>query len=400
MRGRPGWWAWLPVLAVLLTACGTGAGTDETDPRGGRGDDGGSVRVDQIAGSAEEDVPSALDDPGSEDLPDPLVDVSRLISGGPPPDGIPAIRNPKFDRAADVDFLEPDEPVLVLRVGDAERAYPVQILIWHEIANDTIEDVPVVVSYCPLCNSALAYDRRVGDRVLTFGVSGRLFNSDLVMFDRQTESLWPQIEGRAVAGVLTGSELTSYPVQTVPWSEWAAANPESLVLNRDTGHDRGYGRNPYIGYDVADEDPFLLDVDADGRLPAKERVVGLGEGADAVAVVTSRLVQKGSLALDVGGEPVVLLARKGLRSALDRATVAEGRDVGATGAFSPVVDGQELAFERRGTSFVDTLTGSTWSVLGAATDGPLAGSQLEPVQHVDTFWFAWAAFQPDTGITR
>lgn len=387
------------MLAVFLTACGAGT-TSQGDSDGSTESPDQAVQVAQIPGSAEEDVPSALDDPKSSDLPDPLVDVSRLISGGPPPDGIPAIRDPKFDRASDVDFLEPDEPVLVLRVGDVERAYPVQILIWHEIANDTIGDVPVVVSYCPLCNSALAFDRRVADRVLTFGVSGRLFNSDLVMFDRQTESLWPQIQGRAVAGVLTGEELMPYPVQTLPWAEWSQANPDGLVLNRDTGFDRGYGRNPYIGYDTPDEDPFLLDVDADARLAAKERVVGVGDGPDAVAVVARRLVRQGVVDLEVSGKPVVLLARRGLVSALDKATIAAGRDVGVTGSFSPVVDGQPLSFERRDGAFVDEQTGTTWSVQGVATEGPLAGSRLEQVQHVDTFWFAWALFQPDTTILR
>lgn len=397
-NGRQALLPLLPVLALVLTACAAGT-TDESAssreaarPR--------SVQVDQIAGSAAEDVTSALDDPDADDLPDPLIDVDRLISGGPPPDGIPAISEPKFDRAADVDFLEPDEPVLALEVDGVPRAYPVQVLIWHEIVNDTIGDVPVVVTYCPLCNSALAFDRRAADRVLTFGVSGRLYNSDLVMFDRQTESLWPQIEGRAVAGVLTGTELETYPVQTVPWAAWAEANPDALVLNRDTGFDRGYGRNPYIGYDEPGEDPFLLDVEADGRLAAKERVVGLGEGADAVAVVASRLQRAGALELEVSGEPVVLFARKGLRSALDTATIAAGRDVGVTGAFSPVVDGQRLTFERRGDAFIDTQTGSTWTVLGVAEDGPLTGSRLPRVQHVDTFWFAWALFQPDTTIRR
>ena len=398
MRGREGRWAWLPALAVLLTACA--GGTTEGAAPGGEDSRPESVQVDQIAGSAEEDVVSALDDPAADDLPDPLIDVDRLISGGPPPDGIPAISDPKFDRVPDVDFLEPDEPVLALEVDGVQRAYPVQILIWHEIVNDTVGDVPVVVTYCPLCNSALAFDRRAADRVLTFGVSGRLYNSDLVMFDRQTESLWPQIEGRAVAGVLTGTELDTYPVQTVPWAAWSEANPDALVLNRDTGFSRGYGRNPYIGYDEPGDDPFLLDVDADGRLAAKERVVGIGQGDDAVAVVASRLLRTGTLELDVAGEPVVLLARKGLRSALDKATIAAGRDVGVTGAFSPVVDGQQLTFQRRGEQFVDAQTGSTWSVLGVAQDGPLAGKRLSTVQHVDTFWFAWALFQPDTTIRR
>jgi hypothetical protein len=385
------------VAGVVLTACaGEGPARDaDADASADR-----SVSVTQAEASPEEDVISAVDDPGAEGLPEPLVDVDRLVSGGPPPDGIPSIDEPRFDRAADVDFLEPEEPVLAVEVDGEARAYPVQIVIWHEIVNDTVAGVPVAVTYCPLCNSALAFDRRVADRVVSFGVSGLLYNSDLVMFDRQTRSLWPQLEGTAVAGVLTGTELERVPVQTVPWREWSREHPRDLVLNRDTGYERDYGQNPYVGYDEVGTDPFLLDVDADDRLPAKERVVGLGRGEDAVAVTTDRLLEEGTHDLEVGGEVVVLLARGGQASALDRANVADGRDVGVTGAFSPVVDDRRLTFTRRGATFVDDPTGSTWSVLGQATKGPLKGSRLTPVEHVDTFWFSWAAFQPETAIIR
>ncbi len=164
-----------------------------------------------------------IDDP---ELPTPLVDPARVISGGPPPDGIPPIDEPRFVRAEDVDWLTPDEPVLAPAIGETARAYPVQILIWHEIVNDTIDGQPVAITYCPLCNSALGFDRRLGDRVLTFGTSGSLYLSDLVMYDRQTESLFSQLEGRAIAGVLTGSELDRVPVQTVTWAQWQQANPE------------------------------------------------------------------------------------------------------------------------------------------------------------------------------
>ncbi len=331
-------------------------------------------------------------------LPTPLVDVDRLISGGPPPDGIPAIDEPRFTTADQVDFLAESEPVLALDLDGIARAYPVQVVIWHEIVNDTVGGTPLAVTYCPLCNSALAFDRRAAGRVLTFGVSGRLYNSDLVMFDRQTKSLWPQLEGRAVAGVLTGTELAAITVQTVPWGVWRDAHPRGQVLTRDTGYDRDYGRNPYVGYDQPDTDPFLLDVEADDRLPAKTRVVGLGEGAAAVAVVTSELQDDGVREVTVDSSPVVLLALPGLASALDTAEVADGRDVGVTGAFSPVVNGQRVTFRRVEAGFVDDQTGSAWSVLGRATSGPLAGTQLDRVRHVDTFWFAWVLFQPDTDL--
>ena len=382
------------MLALVLVSCGSAG-----DPAGPATGGGASVPTELATGSSVEDVPSALDDPADPELPAPLVDVDRLISGGPPPDGIPSIDRPVFTTADEVDFLTRDEPVLAVEVGGVARAYPVQVVIWHEIVNDTVGGTPVAVTYCPLCNSAVAFDRRAADRVLTFGVSGRLYNSDLVMFDRQTESLWPQLEGRAVAGVLTGTELARVTVQTVPWGEWRRAHPRGQVLTRDTGYDRDYGRNPYVGYDEPGTDPFLLDVSADDRLPAKTRVVGLGDGPDAVAVPAEGLQADGVRELMVGGEAVVLFGRPGLTSALDAGQVADGRDVGATGAFAPTTDGRSLTFRRTAAGFVDRQTGSTWSILGAAESGPLTGTRLQPVRHVDTFWFAWVLFQPDTALS-
>ncbi len=333
-------------------------------------------------------------------MPGPLVDITRIISGGPPPDGIPAIDKPKFLKASDVTFLDPAEPVLALEVGGEARAYPVQVLIWHEIVNDTVGGVPVAVTYCPLCNSALAFDRRAADRVLDFGTSGKLYQSDLVMYDRQTESLWPQIEGRAVAGTLTGTELTPYIVSTVTWEEWLSTHPDDWVLSRDTGHDRDYGRNPYVGYDNPEGTPFLFDAEADPRLPAQTRVLGLSEGEEAVAVMLETLADAGTLEADLAGRPVVLFARPGLASALDQPDIAEGREVAATGAFEATVDGQRLHFSVDGEDFVDDETGTRWNLLGEAIDGPMSGQGLTQVQHVDTFWFAWAAFQPDTRIVQ
>ncbi|HEY8111955.1 MAG TPA: DUF3179 domain-containing protein [Actinomycetes bacterium] len=393
-------WAPAVVFAVPITSCG-GEDTAETAGNAERsGPSAVAVELPQAPPSPREDVPAALTDPNADGLPAPLVDTHRLLSGGPAPDGIPAIDRPRFLRATDVDFLDPVEPVLGLELGGEERAYPVQILIWHEIVNDTVGGIPVAVTYCPLCNSALAFDRRAAGRVLDFGTSGMLYNSDLVMYDRQTRSLWPQIEGRAVAGVLTGTSLTPYVISTVSWGEWRAAHPGDWVLSRDTGHTREYGRNPYTGYDQPDGSPFAFDGDADPRLPPMTRVVGLGAGADAVAVALDRLAAARVMEVTVAGESVVLFARPGLASALDTADIARGREVAATGAFTPMVDGRRLSFQADGDRFVDAQTGTRWNVLGEATEGPLRGKQLKPERHVDTFWFAWAAFQPDTRLIQ
>ncbi len=392
--------ALMAATGFLLAACTTGVESADTapEPEVSPAGPGEPQVLEPVEETGIEVTVSALVNPDSPDLPDPLVDTSRLISGGPPPDGIPPVDDPLFEKAAWVDWLSDQEPVLALEIDGHARAYPVQILIWHEIVNDTVGGVPVSVTYCPLCNSAIAFDRRVGDRLVTFGTSGKLFQSDLVMYDRQTESLWPQIEGRAVAGVLTGTELERIPVATVPWDQWLAAHPDGWVLSRQTGFERDYGRNPYQSYDQPDAEPFLFDGKSDPRLPPKERVVGIG-GADPVAVPLERLARERVVSLDVSGEPHVIWGVAGLSSALDTDRISDGRRITASGVFDPTVKGRVLAFRPAGpATFVDDRTGSTWNVFGLAVAGRLAGTQLAPVPHIDTFWFAWAAFQPDTRL--
>ena len=384
---------------LLLGACAPAASPENGEAEG-TAEAAASVVLEEVSGSSAEDVPSALDRIDDPALPTPTVDPAEVRSGGVPPDGIPPIDAPRFVPAAEVDWLTPDEPVLAPAIGEAARAYPVRILIWHEIVNDTIDGRPVVVTYCPLCNSALAFDRRLGERVLTFGTSGMLYHSDLVMYDRQTESLWSQIEGRAIAGVLAGTELDRIPVQTVTWAQWQAANPEGWVLSRDTGVDRDYGANPYVGYDDPDSYPFLFQGEPDPRLPPMERIAALGGDQEPVAVPLSDLVEEGVAEVLVAGRPVLLWATEDLRSPLEDAQVGRGRAVGATGAFDPVFDGRHLEFTRTGDGFTDTATGSRWNVLGEAVEGPLTGARLEPVEHLDTFWFAWAAFHPETRLAR
>ncbi|MGH2689062.1 MAG: DUF3179 domain-containing protein [Actinomycetota bacterium] len=341
---------------------------------------------------------SALDDPTSRGLPPPLVDPADIIPGGPPPDGIPALDRPTFERASAAGWLTDREPVLALRLGGEDRAYPIQILLWHEIVNDTVGGVPVVVTYCPLCNSALAFERRAGGKVLDFGTSGKLYQSALVMYDRQTESLWSQFMGQAITGVLTGTTLESLPVSLVSWSEWRGANPQGWVLSRRTGFDRPYGRNPYVGYDTPDDDPFLFRGRPDLKLPPKTRAVGVGHGDDAVAVVAEALQGRRVIEVDIGARRVVVWMKPGAASAVDTGEIREGRDVGQTGVFEVEVDGTALSFEPAGDGFRDVQTGTVWDVFGRGTKGPLAGRELRPVPHVDTFWFAWAAFRPHTRI--
>jgi len=371
------------VIALLvLTACGHDPG-----------------RQDVRSGTGHEDVPSALDNPDDPSLPATLIDPSDLVSGGPPPDGIPPIDHPEFAPAGEVDWLAETEPVLALTVGDETRAYPLQIMTWHEIVNDTVGGTPVAVTYCPLCNSGVAFRRRAAGRLLDFGTSGLLYVDNLVMYDRQTESLWPQLTGEASIGVLTGTKLEAIPMGVTGWAQFRDAHPEALVLTRDTGFDRAYGTNPYVGYDAPDSDPLVEPPDGrDGRLPVKERVIGIRIGDASIAVPRSVVASAGVLTLDFAGSELVLWHQPGQASALDASAIRKGADIGTVGVFQARIGQQRLTFRRSGAGFVDVQTGSRWNLLGEATEGPLAGRRLTAQQHLDTFWFAWVGFQPDTEV--
>ena len=298
-----------------------------------------------------------------------------------------------------MDWLEAAEPVLSLTVGGETRAYPLQVMTWHEIVNDTVGGVPVAVTYCPLCNSGVAFHRRVDGRLLDFGTSGKLYADNLVMYDRQTQSLWPQLTGQASVGVLTGTQLTAIPMGVVGWDQFLTAHPDALVLTRVTGHQRDYGRNPYVGYD--DPDGRLLVEPPGGRdprLPVKERVIGIRLGDQAVAVLRQTIADADALTLTLAGREIVLWHRSGQRSALDEDTIADGDEIGTVGVFDPQLRGRRLTFTAGQDGFRDLETGSTWNVLGEAIAGPLQGRRLETVTHLDTFWFAWVAFQPDTTL--
>lgn len=330
------------------------------------------------------------------------VDLAEFLGGGPPKDGIPAIDDPRYESLADArEWLADASPVISLSVEGEARAYPLAILMWHEIINDVLGGVPVVVTFCPLCNTALVFERELDGILYDFGTTGNLRFSDLVMYDRQTESWWQQATGEAIVGELTGTRLTFVPAQLVSIADFAAAHPEGDVLSRDTGFSRDYGRNPYVGYDTVDQNPFLFEGELDGRLPPMERVVTVGDGAAPIAFPYSELRSTGVAHATVADEDVVVFWAPGTASALDSSNIDEGEDIGATGVFRPEVDGRVLTFFRdgpEGSPIRDRETGSTWSIAGLAIDGELEGSRLEPVVHADHFWFAWAAFSPETTI--
>ena len=327
------------------------------------------------------------------------VPFSEIMSGGPPKDGIRAIDRPEFVGVDAADgWLKPREPVILFVQGNDARAYPLEILIWHEIVNDTIGGFPVAITFCPLCNTAIAFDRRVQERTLDFGTTGKLRFSDLVMYDRQTESWWQQATGQSIVGVLTGTRLTALPAQTISWTTFKEAFPSGKVLSRHTGYNRAYGQNPYVGYDDVNSSPFLYRGPKDPRLRPVERVVTVSLGGEDVAYPFAALEKVHVVNDAVGGQKIVVLFEKGVTSALDKDSIPESRDIGTAGVFARSAGGKVLTFTVAGGRIQDAQTGSTWTILGTASAGPLAGTRLIPIVHGQHFWFAWAVFRPKTRI--
>ena len=375
------WLALATALALTLVACAGGASERPRNPGSG--------------------TPSPAE--GGGDTPAPLVDPDEIVSGGPPPDGIPPIDEPKFLAPGAVGFVTDQEPVLAVEVGGEAKAYPLQIMTWHEIVNDTIGGVPVTVTYCPLCNTGIAFERPTIDgQLLDFGTSGKLYNSNLVMYDRQTESYWAQATGQAIVGELTGRQLEFVPARILSFADWTADNPDGLVLSDDTGFGRPYGENPYVNYDSSG-DPFLFTGERDTRLGQTDRVLGLDIGGDVVAFPYAELEERADgrwsvVADEVGGQPVVVIWKDGTTSALDEPEIAFSREVGAVAAFDPQVGEDILTFEATRDGIRDRGTGTIWNISGLAVAGPLEGERLEPLVGIDSFWFDWVAFHPDTRI--
>ena len=328
------------------------------------------------------------------------VPYDQFLSGGPPPDGIPAIDAPVFESVTAADqWLGDRWPVMFFEHAGDARAYPLAILMWHEIVNDVVGEKPVSLTFCPLCNATIAFDRTLSDgSVLDFGTSGNLRNSDLVMYDRQTQSWWQQFTGEALVGDYTGLKLVILPSQIVAWGDFAEQYPDGKVLSRETGHNRDYGRNPYAGYDDVNTSPFLFDGDLDGRLPATSRVAAVEVDGIWVAYPFSALQDAGVVNDVVGEVPLVVFWKPGTVSALDRASYDDARDVGSTSVFSRHLGGQVLTFRPAAEGFMDFETRSVWNIFGKAVAGPLEGEVLPPIVSAEHFWFSWAAFRPETLI--
>ncbi|MEL6168201.1 MAG: DUF3179 domain-containing protein [Pseudomonadota bacterium] len=245
----------------------------------------------------------------------------EILSGGPPKDGIPAIDAPTFLNVSEEERIGDREPVITVEIdGETPRAYPIRYLTWHEIVNDEVGGVPVAVTFCPLCNSGMTFDRRVQGQVLSFGVSGKLRNSDMVMYDRETESWWQQAIGEGIVGQFTGVELVQLPTWMESWAEFKARNPDALVMDQPRGFARSYGANPYVNYDSSTK-PFLYNGEMPPHdIPALARVVRVGDRAWPVERLRTDT--------EITEDGVTLSWAGGQASALDNREIAAGRDVG------------------------------------------------------------------------
>ena len=336
----------------------------------------------------------------STDFSRHTIPYADVLSGGPPKDGIPAIDNPRFVTVeAAAAWLGPQEPVVLVEVGEVAKAYPLQVLTWHEIVNDEVGGVPLSITFCPLCNTAIGFRREFDGQILDFGTTGRLRYSNLIMYDRQTETWWQQATGEGIAGRYAGSRLAFYPANIVSWQEFRNGYPHAEVLSRETGFQRAYGRNPYAGYDNVNNTPFLYrgPRTPDALLPMA-RVLTVDLDSDTVAYPYEVLEQSFVIDDTVAEQPITVFWQPGTASALDSGSIATGRDVGTGAAFSRELDGRILDFEWQEDTIRDRQTSSSWNLLGEATAGTLQGSKLSPVVSVNHFWFSWAAFRPETRV--
>lgn len=317
------------------------------------------------------------------------IPIDQIIDGGPGIDGIPALENPRLVGASDPEagYLADGDRVMGLLVDGQAIAVPLNIQWWHEIVNLDVGDERLAITHCPLTGSSLVFSRQaVGG--LTFGVSGLLFNNNLMMYDRNSQlSLWPQLVRAATCGPKTGTKLAMLPSFEMTWGGWKALHPETKVVSSQTGFNRNYRTDgyPYDLYDQPNNRQLLQPVQLDPRRPPKERVLGiLRSDTDGIALPFGVLDSLGSrlaVELDLDGNRYVVFWDRAVQGAM---------------AYDPVVQGQSLSFTTQSGAVVDNETGSTWRVDGVATAGPLSGSRLEPVAEAFVlFWFAWPTFYPD-----
>jgi hypothetical protein len=315
-----------------------------------------------------------------------IVPLDQIVSGGPPPDGIPSIDNPKFISVQEASkFLEDSELVLGLNINGDIRAYPLQILVWHEIVNDEIGSIPVAVTYCPLCFTNQVFNRTIddGQEVVEFGTSGKLYNSNLVMYDRTSKSLWSQAMAEGIVGKYAGTKLERVPFDVAYWKEWKQLYPDSKILSRDTGSNRPYGVDPYGDY-YTNSDVLFPISNRDDRLGLKEIVVGFENKGQYKAYKLQEIEDNKVINDQVNGKSITLFSSYPFMIR----------------AYDPIAEGQilEFTYNPKSKNFLDEQTGSEWNFEGKAISGQMKGKQLTRLPFDEGFWFEWVAFHPKTEI--
>jgi hypothetical protein len=320
------------------------------------------------------------------------IDEAEIFQGGPK-DLFTALSNPKVVPAThpEAGYLQDDDLVVGIRVGADVLAFPLRIFWYHEIVNFELFERAFAVTHCPLTGSSLAFDRGPVDDS-EFGVSGLLYRTNLIMYDRPADvpSFWPQMSRGARCGPRVGTALTMVPVMEMTWQAWREMHPQTWVVSEETGFDRSYDVYPYGEYRDLDNFEVLFPLDIDWRRPIKERVLGVADESGGVGYPFGELESLG---------PIGVVEHSGDTSAPGGTVVFWDTRAETAMAFSREVDSVELTFTVVGDAVVDQETGSAWRVDGVATSGPLAGRQLDPV--VDAYvayWFAWAAFEPEAEL--
>jgi hypothetical protein len=324
----------------------------------------------------------------------PLSDFTQLAAR----DSAPPIDQPHWAHHPTLEWLTAESPVILLEVNGEARAYPLAVLLQHHIVNDSIQGIPIAVTYCALCNTALVYSRRVGDAILRFGDAGSIRHSGLIMWDDRTESWWQQFTGKAIVGEYSGTMLQILPSRIVSYALFREHYPQGNVLIGATDQpSANYAYTPLAGYDEGQ--PFLYQGKVDPRLPPMERVLAIVIDGEARAYPFSVLAERRLIEDTVNGIPLLALWQAGVVSVVDEWAIAASRDVGMGFLFARTVNGRTLTFWYcRPMILCDRETQSEWNLFGQAIAGELRGAQLPILEATPSFWFAWAAHYPQTQI--
>ena len=352
--------------------------------------------------------PKNIDFTWKTDLSKHSVDLSE-IQIVLPKGSFPTLDHPKFlFKEEGLKSFFSKEPVIAVEISGDARAYPLNILTMHEISNDVVGNVPILVTYCPLCNSGIVYKRTLSidgtPEIFEFEPSGMLRNSDMVMLDRNTETLWQQLIGTGIAGELDKKELEIIPSLILSVEEFFIRYPMGKILSKDTGFAdsaKHYGTNPYENYDSSDAKPYerFFDHDKiDKRLPPMERVIDIENMGD-YKIYPTALIEKHKVINDKFiDKNVVLMHQSGTVSVLDKEDIKDSKDIGTTVVYNRKLNDQLLTFSKAKKKFTDDQTSSVWDITGRCVEGKLKGSQLQIEPHSNHFAFAWLAFYPDSEI--